>query len=104
MNVIDAKKLSPYYHTDVFPERIPLHLIKNTWVDEGSHLSKFGRSVDILSSTETGTPYMNISSIQISGDSATVSFEYPPEGLVGTAKLSRQREVWALDSMTLHER
>jgi len=102
--VIDAEQLSSYYHADVLPDRIPLRLIKNAWVDEDLQLIQFGRPVVILPGTDTSAPYLNISRVRINGDSATVSFEYPPEGLVGTATLSRQQDVWVLDAMVVHER
>lgn len=102
--VIDAKELSPYYHADIILDRIPLRLIKNSWVKDGIDLHKFGRSVEVLQNPVRGTPYMNISDIQIIGASATVSFEYPPEGLVGTAQLSQEQGAWFLNSITIHER
>jgi hypothetical protein len=101
---IDSEQLAGYYHTDKFPERIPLRLIENKWVPAGLTLSKFGQPVEIASNASGHVPYMRISNVDIRGSSATVSFEYPPEGVAGTAHLSRQSGGWVLDSMTLVEK
>lgn len=102
--VIDAKELLPYYHADILPDRIPLRLLRNIWVSDGKKLHKFGRDVEFLASPVGNLPYMSISDIRISEGVATVSFEYPPEGLAGTARLSNQRGVWSLSSIILHEK
>jgi hypothetical protein len=102
--VVNAKQLSEYYHADVLPERIPLRLLENEWIDKEIALTALGRRVEILSKSDADVPYLEISNVEISGESARVSFRYPPEGLVGIAELSRSDEHWVLDSMTLHER
>ncbi len=102
--VIDAKQLSGYFHADVLPERVPLRLLRNDWIHEDLKLSKFGEPVEIIPNSETHQAYMIITDLVRGEDSATLAFEYPPEGLTGTAKLSRQNDAWVLDSMTLHEK
>ncbi len=102
--VIDAKQLSGYFHADVLPERAPLRLLKNDWIHEDLKLSKFGEPVEIISDGETHQPYMRITDVVLGEDAATLTFEYPPEGLTGTAKLSRRDDNWVLDSMSLREK
>ncbi len=102
--VIDAKQLSGYFHADDLPERVPLRLLKNQWIHKGLKLRKFGYPVEIIPNSETHQAYMNITDLALGKNTARLVFEYPPEGLAGTAKLSHQNDAWVLDTMTLREK
>ena len=101
---IDAPQLSGYYHVDTLPERIPLRLVVGPPVPLDLSLTKFGRPVTLVRDPPGTLPAMRITGIAAQSAEATVSFEYPPEGLTGTANLSRQNGDWRLESLTLVER
>ena len=104
--VIDHKLLDTYFHTDVFPERIPLVIVKRD-ILTGVELQKFGRKVELASRADIlkqKKPYLEFSQLDINRDRALIVLRYPPEGIMGEFHLEKQQHVWKVTDSKIVER
>jgi len=86
---LNLPSLSPYWHPNV-PGRDPLRIVKTPLVSE-SKLMMFGSQVVWIDDAEAkkGVSFLRITSLSASKTKATLTFEYPIEGVLGTATFSR---------------
>jgi hypothetical protein len=95
--------LEKYYHTDVFPERIPLRIVKNDLINSDIKLKKFDENVIFIEKNDT-EPYLSFPVVNIETNSAYVEFEYPPEGIRGNANLINKNGNWEINKLIIHEK
>ncbi len=83
------RELGPYWHVDE-PGRDPLRIVRTALVPEQT-LTMFGSPVVWIdeSAATKGTAFLRITALAATRTKATLSFEYPIEGVVGTATFSR---------------
>lgn len=105
--VIDLDKLQPYYHADTVVERKPLRILRNEVIPSDVPLKKFGQPVSFISPDQAGgkkVPYLEFTQINMAGETATVTFRYPVEGLAGKVQLHRTPEGWKVESCQITEK
>lgn len=82
---LNLSELSPYWHVNL-PGRDPLRIVKTSLVSE-QDLTMFGSTVVWIDESEAkkGTAFLRITALTATKTKATLSFEYPIEGVKGTA-------------------
>jgi hypothetical protein len=103
---LDLPKLEAYYHLDERPERSPLVVVGESVAEAAPKLKKFGKPVIWKRDADVrpGQPVFRFTQVVVQGDGATVEFEYPPEGLRGSAKFKRTGEEWQATDVSIRER
>lgn len=103
--VIDLPELGQYYHAEM-PGRTPLVVLRNSLTESQPPLRKFGAPVTFMSASALGpeTPFLELTRLEIVGDSARVAFEYPIEGIRGLVALVRDGGAWKVAAKELVER
>ena len=102
---LDLPALQQYFH-EAMPERKPLRIVNSAGLPTGLPLSKFGAPVVWVSLDEVkkaGWPYLEFTRVDVSGDTATVTFRYPIEGLSGSVRLRKTSGGWSVDASDLSE-
>lgn len=99
---IDDPELDPYLKLGD-PGRFPLK-ISGSSVPSGAALVKATKPVEIVGPPAKKTdPVLVITSVEISGKAATVSYRYDVEGIRGTAHLKKGPRGWELSSSRIVE-
>ena len=94
---IDAPQLEPYWHVTERPERSPLVLVRFPALEGEPKLSKFGEAVAYRAHDQLeGRPHLEVQSIAIRSDRATVVLGYPVEGIVAHVHLVREAGAWVV--------
>ncbi|WP_200372548.1 hypothetical protein [Thiocystis violacea] len=101
--LIDSNRLEKYFHADTLKERVPLRMVRGSWYEEGIQLMKFGQPVLFVSSQEVSEPHLIVPVLEIAGNEATLSFQYPPEGIAGEAMMEKEPMDWTIKSFKLVE-
>jgi len=95
---LNAKDLNSYFHIDVFPDRVPLIVVKNKYV-VGLKLRKFKHDVVFMDrkTIKVGKkPYLELTNFKIEKNTASVDILYPPEGIYAQLKFVKFRYEWTL--------
>jgi hypothetical protein len=101
--LLNAPRLTKYYHFDLRPERAPLNVVNLTPLDIGNpELTAAGQKV--LISTERNQRAIEITTFKITGDSAAIGFTFRVEGVIGEATFKRVQGTWSLDKFSAAER
>ena len=102
--VIDLPQLQVFLHPEL-PERKPLVLIETGEVSQSLALEKFGQPVAIraLDAARDG-PYLHLTELEVSGDTARVELDYPVEGVGGEVDLERKGGTWSVTKADVWER
>ena len=102
---IDLPALEKYYHPDL-PGRKPLCVVQNQLLAGDVSLTKFGQPVRRVPPAEagSGTPCIEFTRIEVTGDSATVEFAYKVEGIRATAQYRKSGDSWRLENHKLTEK
>ncbi|HEY3498864.1 MAG TPA: hypothetical protein VGK73_29435 [Polyangiaceae bacterium] len=99
---IDDPELDPYLKLGE-PGRFPLK-ISGSSVPSGVELTKSAKPVEVVGAPAKKTdPVLVITSIEISGSSATVGYRYDVEGIRGTAYLKKGARGWELSRSRIVE-
>lgn len=103
LNMIFASDgLIGHFHFDSMPNRLPLKLVNATGQPLPSEgVVAGGRPVEWLSSPSPEA--LTLTSVSVGGGEATVSFDYPPEGLRGTAEFRKAAGAWSISDLDLRE-
>lgn len=98
------KELSPYFHPKL-PGRDPLRIVKTPLLAEHD-LMMFGSNVAWIEEKEAkaGTAFFRITALVASKTKAKLSFEYPIEGVSGTATFSHRFSEWRYESGEVREK
>lgn len=92
---IDDAELDPYLKLGE-PGRFPLKLAGSS-VPSGVQLTKSSKPVELLQGpVKKEDPVLLITSLEIQGSNATVSYRYDVEGIRGTATLKKGASGWEL--------
>ena len=105
-STIDLAALQKYLHPDA-PDRKPLRVLNEGPMSSEPPLTKFGAPVEYVSRSAakaSGKPYFEFTTLEISGDTAVVTFTYPVEGISGRVDLRRTKGVWQIESHSLKEK
>ena len=105
-HVIDDKALQPYYHVDVLPERAPLVVVSNQFV-QNIRLQKFNQDVQFVERAEierSNRPYIEISKLNRQDNGIVVVYSYPVEGIHGEVHLVKSSDGWTIKNSKLVER
>ena len=103
--IIDLDVLQQYYHVDEVKGRKPLLIVRNKYMKHEPRLTKFGESVRFVSQSEAGDrPYLVFTNIEIAGETASVNFQYPVEGVLGSVNLRKLNASWRVEDRELYER
>lgn len=97
--LIDLPVLTPYWHTDTLPERMPLILVLNDVTPRCLRLTKFGQPVLILERPEIERrklAFLEITALEVKGDAATAELRYDVEGVTVAATLTRKDGSWTV--------
>jgi len=84
--MLDDSNLNKYLHVNVFPERAPLIVVTNSFIDEKIVLRKFDQPVVYMEkkrADDVGAVYLEISSLERSNDKTVIKFRYRAEGIKG---------------------
>jgi hypothetical protein len=102
--VIDLPQLQVFLHPEL-PERKPLVLVETEGISPDLDLEKFGEPVAIrdLDAAEGG-PYLHLTKIEVSGNTAHVDLDYPIEGVGGEVEMARQDGTWRVTKAEVWER
>jgi hypothetical protein len=93
--VIDDPELEPYLKLGE-PTRFPLKMSGSS-IPQGIELTKSTKPVVFVPAPKDKTdPVLVVTSIEVDGKSATVSFRYDVEGIRGTAFLKKGEQGWEL--------
>lgn len=94
---IDAPQLEPYWHLAERPDRSPLVLVRFPALEGNPKLFKFGKAVEYRAHDELeGRPHLEVQSIAIKPDRATVVLGYSVEGIVAHVHLVRETGAWVV--------
>lgn len=96
---IDLPKLQQFFHVEEIPNRSPLRIAISDINTNCVSLTKFGKKVIFFNKNTTNNPlfpFLEISEMNITANLATISIEYSPEGVKGTAKLKKNDGKWEL--------
>lgn len=102
---LNLRELSPYWHVTT-PGRDPLRIVKTSLVPE-QPLTMFGSPVVWIDESEAkkGTAFLRITSLTATKTKAKLAFEYPIEGIAGSATFAHVSGTnWRLESGEAHER
>lgn len=101
--VLDSDKLTPYFHEQERPERVPLVV---AWEPGVPHpkWTKFGTEVQVVDGIPVTSPVLVPLHIQLDASSASLTLWYEPEGATFHAQLSKQDGAWSLVSLDVTER
>jgi hypothetical protein len=103
---LNLSQLSPYWHVDL-PGRDPLRIVKTSLVPE-QELMMFGSQVVWIDESEAkkGTAFLRITGLSATKTKATLTFEYPIEGVTGTAAFAHvpSSHDWRLERGEVRER
>jgi len=102
---IDLDILEKYYHPEV-PGRKPLCVVKTESMPDDLSLTKFGEPVRFIPASQrekAPAACLELSSIQIQGDTASVEFAYDAEGIRGEVSFRRTGGEWRVENRKLHE-
>jgi hypothetical protein len=99
---IDDPELDPYLKLGE-PGRFPLK-VSGSSVPSGVALTKSAKPVEVVGAPAKKTdPVLVITSVEIEGASATVSYRYDVEGIRGTAYLKKGSRGWELSRSRIVE-
>ena len=99
---IDDPELDPYLKLGE-PGRFPLK-ISGSSVPSGVELTKSAKPVEVVGPPAKKTdPVLVITSVEISGTTATVGYRYDVEGIRGTAYLKKGTRGWELSRSRIVE-
>lgn len=103
---LNLSALGPYWHVNT-PGRDPLRIVRTPLVPETSFM-EFGSKVVWIDEREAtkGTAFFRVTGLSATKTKATLSFEYPIEGIVGTATFGRYggKGAWRLERGDVHEK
>lgn len=101
-DVLNLRELSPYWHV-AEPGRDPLRIVRTALIPE-QPLTMFGSPVLWIdeSDAKKGTAFLRIIALVATKTRAVVTFEYPIEGVVGTATFAHQFD-WRLERGEVRE-
>jgi len=101
--VLDLPALAPYWHAEL-ADRHPL-LLAESGTTRGLSLQMFGEPVQLVALDQVGArAYFQVKDVNLLAGEARVSFEYPAEGLAGTASFVRRPAGWRLVAQDIAER
>jgi len=101
--LLNAPRLTRYYHFDERPERAPLKVVNLSTTEIGQpDVTAAGQRVVI--STERSEHAVEIRAFVVTGDTAEIEFAFRVEGIVGQAKLKKLQGRWSLDNLSVAER
>jgi len=101
---LDSDALAPYWHNDVFPERVPLSVTLPVGHENiGPCLKKFGRPVRYQIEISSEQSFV-IHSIFEEPSYIQIEFSYAVEGLLGEVKYTKQQGEWYEDTVRLVEK
>jgi len=96
---VDLPKLQQFFHVEEIPNRSPLRVAISDINTNCVSLTKFGKKVILFDKNAINKPifpFLEILEINITANLATMSIEYSPEGVKGTAKLKKNDGKWEL--------
>lgn len=103
---LNLPQLGSYWHVTK-PGRDPLRIVRTKAVPELDFMM-FGSQVVWIDDKDAspGSAFFRITEVSAQKSKATLSFEYPIEGVVGTATFTRsdEKSAWRLESSDVHER
>jgi hypothetical protein len=103
---LNLRELSPYWHVNL-PGRDPLRIVRTALVPEEA-LMMFGSPVIWIDESEAtkGTAFLRITELSATKTRATLSFEYPVEGVTGAATFANapSSHDWRLERGEVRER
>ncbi len=103
---LNIPELGKYWHVDK-PGRDPLRIVKTPLVPEQS-LMMFGSQVVWIDEADakTGTAFLRITGLSATKTKATLTFEYPIEGVTGTATFAHVPNTrdWRLERGEVREK
>jgi hypothetical protein len=97
--MLDDSDLNKYFHVNVFPERAPLIVVTNNFIDEKIVLRKFDQPVVYMEkkrADDIGAVYLEISSLEVSNDKTVIKFRYQAEGIKGFVAFKEDNSDWIL--------
>ncbi|WP_128561652.1 hypothetical protein [Methylobacterium crusticola] len=101
--LLNAPDLQQYYHFAERPERVPLRVVNLSGTEvDGSGWTVAGEKAVLSSGKDPKA--LEISALELSGDTAVVKFAFGAEGLLGEGRFSRRGGTWAVDKVEVGER
>jgi len=97
--MLDDSDLNKYFHVNVFPERAPLIVLTNNYIDEKIVLRKFDQPVVYMEkkrADDVGAVYLEISSLEVNNDKTVIKFRYRAEGIKGFVVFEEDNNDWIL--------
>jgi len=104
---LDLKAMEQYYHIDKLPERAPLIVIRNHYINADLKLKKFGTEVVFKKKKDISDrkqAYLEITKIDILENSAVLQYVYPVEGIAGTVNFKKIGQTWQVENVKIVER
>jgi len=101
--ILDLPDLQTYYHIDSSPERVPISVVSEEESWSGDTPFKFGHPVRMMRTAPEG-PHFILQEIQGDDNSVKITFQYPPEGIVGWAALEKLNGSWTVTDSEVSER
>lgn len=101
---LNLRELSPYWHVTT-PGRDPLRIVRTNLVPE-QPMTMFGSPVVWIDESEAkkGTAFLRITSLTATKTKAKLVFEYPIEGITGSATFAHVSGTnWRLETGEAHE-
>lgn len=103
---LNLSKLADHWHVSL-PGRDPLRVVRNANVHEHAFM-EFGSPVVWIDEADAkaGTAYFRVTGLTATKTKATLTFEYPIEGVVGTATFGRTggKGEWRIERADVRER
>ncbi|MBI1289258.1 MAG: hypothetical protein GC178_16955 [Flavobacteriales bacterium] len=98
---LDYEELQHYFHFEELPERIPLTITQSESIPKGITLEKGGEKVEFTS--KNNQKAIAFTKVLIEQNTAEVSFNYPPEGIIVELYFNKTDCSWELEKGQIKE-
>jgi len=97
---LDLPELQQYYHINEAPNRVPLIVVKNEFMNSKFKLKKFDKPVILLTKEKIRqkkiVTYFKFTDVKQKGNSLIIKFRYPVEGLAGKVIFKKTGNNWKI--------
>jgi hypothetical protein len=100
---LDLDAMKPFWH-DELPNRKPLVVLRSHVCKDEPKLSKFGKPVVFVDADKAEDPYFAFTRVDAHGETVSVTFSYPVEGVTGRAVFAKKNGAWVLTGKEVAER
>ena len=106
--VINLPELQEYYHIDILPERKPLIIVADEFIQYDLKIKKFGEPIIFMDKAEIKRKsikaYLEIMNFEMVNNIAKITLNYSIEGLIIDVILIKENGFWKVKESKLIEK